>query len=94
MKDPRSSAAEKIAAAVLYTLGLAVALFAVIAIFAVSGFGAVSAIIGLFAATDHVASAVALSLCCLVAAGLSLYCMVLIFICAADGFQGKRKEKK
>lgn len=93
MKDPRSSAAEKIAAAVLYTLGLAVALFAVIAIFAVSGFGAVSAIIGLLGAADHIASAIALALCCLVAAGLSLYCMVLIFKCAVDHFQGKHKEK-
>lgn len=83
------STGEKIAAAVLYTVGFAVAFFAVVAIFIVSCFGAVSAVVGLFGATSHVGSAIALAVCCLVAAAMCLYCMVLIFRCVVAHFPGK-----
>lgn len=89
MNERKPSTGEKIAAAILYTIGFAVALFAIIAIFAVSGFGAVSAIVGLFNATSHIAASVALAACCLIAAAMSLYCMVLIFRCVVDRFPGK-----
>lgn len=89
MNERKPSTGEKIAAAILYTIGFAVALFAIIAIFAVSGFGAVSAIVGLFNATSHIAASVALAVCCLIAAAMSLYCMVLIFRCVVDRFPGK-----
>lgn len=89
MNERKPSTGEKIAAAILYAIGFAVALFAIIAIFAVSGFGAVSAIVGLFNATSHIAASVALAVCCLIAAAMSLYCMVLIFRCVVDRFPGK-----
>ena len=89
MDQRKPSTGEKIASAVLYAIGFAVAFFAVVAIFAVSGFGAVSAIVGLFGATSHIAASVALAVCCLIAAAMSLYCMVLIFRCVVDRFPGK-----
>lgn len=94
MNERKPSTGEKIAAAVLYTIGFAVALFAIIAIFAVSGFGAVSAIVGLFNATSHIAASVALAVCCLIAAAMSLYCMVLIFRCVVDHFPGKGNDRR
>ena len=94
MNGRTTSTGEKVAAAILYTIGFAVAVFAVIAIFAVSGFGTVSAIVGLCNATSHIAASVALAVCCLIAAAMSLYCMVLIFRCVVDHFPGKGNDRR
>ena len=94
MNERKTSTGEKVAAAILYTIGFAVAVFAVIAIFAVSGFGAVSAIVGLCNATSHIAASVALAVCCLIAAAMSLYCMALIFRCIVDHFPGKGNDRR
>lgn len=94
MNGRKTSTGEKVAAAILYTIGFAVAVFAVIAIFAVSGFGAVSAIVGLCNAKSHIAASVALAVCCLIAAAMSLYCMVLIFRCVVDHFPGRGNDRR
>ena len=86
MNGRKTSTGEKVAAAI--------AVFAVIAIFAVSGFGAVSAIVGLCNATSHIAASVALAVCCLIAAAMSLYCMALIFRCVVDHFPGKGNDRR
>ena len=94
MNGRKTSTGEKVAAAILYTIGFAVAVFAVIAIFAVSGFGPVSAIVGLCHAPSHIPASVALPVCSLIAAAMSLYCMVLIFRCVVDHFPGKGNDRR
>lgn len=91
MDEKKPSRSDRILSAVLYIAGAALAVFSVIAIFAVAGFGAVSAVIGLFGAESSVGSAVLLCVCCLVTAVLMLYCMVLIFKCAISRFGGKKR---